>query len=323
MYKSIIVGCGGYLPQKSVSNDDLSQFVDTSHEWIFQRTGIEKRHFVADGEMTSDLAAQAAQNALQSSGLSPEDIDLIVLATATPDETFPSTATIVQRKIGMKCGFAFDVAAVCAGFITALNVADNYIKTGQVKTALVIGAETLSKIIDMNDRTTCVLFGDGAGAVILQAELDTGAKDQRGIIGISIRSDGSLHDLLYVNGGPSSNQSVGFIKMLGKEVYSHAVTKLAMSAEETLLKFRILKEDINWFIPHQANIRIIQGLAKRLDVPWEKVIHTVGKHANTSAASIPLAINEANQEGKLKKGDLILHDAIGGGLIWGSAVVRW
>lgn len=323
MYKSVVVGCGGYLPKNSITNDDLSKFVDTNHEWIFQRTGIEKRHFAAEGEMTSDLATQAAFHALQSSGLSANDLDLIVLATATPDETFPSTATIVQRKIGMQGGFAFDVAAVCAGFITALNVADNFIKTGQVKTAMVIGAETLSKILDMKDRSTCVLFGDGAGAIILQAEKETGDKNQRGVVGVSLNSDGNLHDLLYVSGGPSSNQTTGFIKMMGKEVYSHAVIKLAESAEETLAKFKIPKEEINWFIPHQANIRIIKGLAKRLDVSWEKVIHTVGQHANTSAASIPLAINEANQAGKLKKGDLLLHDAIGGGLIWGSAIVRW
>lgn len=324
MKRSIIIGCGGYLPKNVITNDDLSKMVETSDDWIFQRTGIKKRHFADKGEVTSDLGVEAARNALKTAELTPESIDLLVLATATPDETFPSTATIIQRKLGMKRGLAFDVSAVCAGYLTALNVADTFLKTGQATTALVIGSETFSRILDMGDRRTCVLFGDGAGAVILRSErFQPENASQSGILGISLQSDGNFHDILYVDGGPSSTGQAGVVRMIGQEVFRHAVTKLAESAESILKTYNTSKEEIDWLIPHQANIRIIEGLAKRFNVPWEKVIHTVSEHANTSAASIPLALSKAYEDHKLKKGDLILHDAIGSGLVWGSALVRW
>lgn len=323
MNHSVISGVGGYLPRKIVTNDDLAKIVDTSHEWIVQRTGIHKRHFAEGGEMTSDLAVEAAKRALLGAGVSPSQVDVVIVATVTPDMTFPSTATIVQKKLGMITGYAFDVAAACTGYLTALNLGDNFIKTGQAKRVLIIGAETFSRILDMQDRRTCVLFGDGAGAILLTSESGPSHKDQRGVIGVSLNSDGAFQDILYVDGGPSSSDKVGVIRMTGKEVYRHAVTKLASSAEHILNKFEISKDQIDWLVPHQANIRIIEGLAKRFQVPWQKVICTVDHHANTSAASIPLALSEAYKAGKLKKGDLILHDAIGGGLVWGSALVRW
>ena len=323
MFRSVPVACGSYLPAKIITNDDMAKIVETSDEWIVQRTGIKKRHFAEDGEYTSDLATQAAKQALQNAGLKASDIDLIVLATATPDETFPATATIVQRKLGMKGGFALDVGAVCAGFLAALNVADNFIKAGQVKKALVIGAETFSRILDMSDRKTCVLFGDGAGAVILSAEEQTNDPTASGVMGVHLNSDGNLHDILYTDGGPSSTCTAGVVKMEGQEVFRNAVTKLASSAASTLKKHNIEKEQIDWLVPHQANIRIIDGLAKKFAIPSEKVVRTVQDHANTSAASIPLALSALSESGKLKKGDLILHDAIGAGMAWGSALVRW
>lgn len=320
--RSIIAGCGSYLPKNVVTNDDLAKVVETSHDWIVERTGIHQRHFVEKGqELCSDLATQAAKNALEMAGVKAEDVDLIVLGTTTPDLTFPSTATIVQNKLGNTKGFAFDVSAVCSGFLTGLNVADSYIRSGQVKTAVVIGAETASHLLDMSDRRTCVLFGDGAGAVVLQATSDT--SHDRGILGIHMKSDGRFKDVLYVDGGVGTTGNVGKIQMQGQEMFRHAVTKLASSAQETLERHKISPDQLDWLVPHQANIRIIQGLAKKFNIPYEKVIVTVDKHANTSAASIPLALDDAVRSGKIKQGDLILFEAIGGGLVWGSGLARF
>lgn len=315
--RSCIIGCGSYLPENKISNVQLSQTVDTTHEWIVERTGIEFRHFARKDEKTSDLAVSAAREALQDAGLKPEDIDLIVVATSTPDDrTFPSTAVSVQAKLGCMNAFAFDVSAVCSGYLVALSTANNSIQTGQVKTALVIGAEKLSDVLDMDDRRTCVLFGDGAGAVVLQAK----ETDQdEGVMGVYMHSDGNLRDILYLN---TENKS-GVISMQGKEVFRHAVTKLTESALQILEKHKISTTDIDWFIPHQANIRIINAIAQKLEFPEEKIIVTVHQHANTSAASIPLALCQGIRNGQVKRGDLILHEAIGSGLIWGSALVRY
>lgn len=318
--RSQIIGCGSYLPDQVVSNDDLAKSVDTSHEWIVERTGIERRHFARDGQLTSDLATAAAKQALENAGVKPSEIDLIIVATATPDDTFPSTATTVQAKLDCHQGFAFDVAAVCSGYLVALSIANNYLQTGQAKTALVIGAETLSRILDMEDRRTCVLFGDGAGAVVLRAQETS---EDQGVLGVYLQSDGKYRNLLYTSGGPSSSGSAGFIRMEGREVFRHAISKLAESAVETLKKHQFELKDVDWFIPHQANLRIINGIAQKLNFPLEKVITTVNHHANTSAASIPLALTQAINDGRVKRGDLILHEAIGGGMIWGSALVRY
>lgn len=323
MNRSVFIGCGGYLPSNIVTNEDLSKVVDTSHDWIVSRTGILSRHIAAEGELTSDLGAQAANQALEKAGISPEEVDLIVVATATPDDTFPSTATSVQRKIGAINAFAFDVSAVCSGYLLALSVADNAVRLGSAKTALVIGAETFSRILDMEDRRTCVLFGDGAAAVVLRAEKGAPCIEERGVIDIKLHSDGRHRDILHTDGGASSTKTAGHIRMEGREVFRHAVEKLTASAQEALKKHNLTSEDLDWMIPHQANIRIIDAVAKKLSLPEEKVIFTVDHHANTSAASIPLAINEAVELGKLKSGDLVLHEAIGGGLVWGSALVRW
>lgn len=321
--KSVIRGCGAYLPEKIVTNQELAKTVDTSHEWIVERTGIHQRHVAAEGEFTSDLATKAALMALDHAGLGPNDIDLIIVATASPDFTFPSTATRVQHKIGNTKGLAYDVAGVCAGFLVGLDVADSYLRIGKVKRALVIGAEKVSSLLDENDRTTCVLFGDGAGAVVLEAIEAKDNPDDRGIMGVHVQSDGRFCDILYADGGPSSNGKVGKIKMSGQEVFKHAVTKLSEAAEFALTTHNIKSEEIDWFIPHQANLRIIEGMMKKLNLPPEKVIITVDRHANTSAASIPLALSEAVHSGKVKPGDLILHEAIGGGLVWGSALLRF
>ncbi len=321
-YCSIIVGSGHYLPDRVVSNEELSKYVDTSDEWIVSRTGIRNRHFAADGELTSDLAHKAAELALKDANLKPQDIDLLVLATATPDHTFPATATRVQAKLGMTKGMAFDVSAVCGGFLLALETADNSIRLGRAKHALVIGAETFSRLLDMKDRSTCVLFGDGAGAVVLKAE-EANESDSRGVLGVYLQSDGRHHDLLYADGGPSSTGKSGVVRMQGQEVFRHAVSKLVASANTTLARHNFTIQDIDWFIPHQANIRIIDAIAKRLGLPSEKVVATVADHANTSAASIPMAVSIAARNGSLKRGDLIMHEAIGGGLVWGSALVRW
>ncbi len=321
--RSEITGIGGYLPENVVTNHDFAKRMDTSHEWIVERTGIHQRHFAGEGEFTSDLCVKAAERALDQAGLTAEELDYIIVGTTTPDRTFPSTATIVQRKLGNRKALGFDVAGVCAGFLVALNVANNFLRVGQGKYALVIGAECLTKMLDMEDRSTCVLFGDGAGAVVLEGKELENPKVDSGIIGVHLQSDGRFNDILTADGGPSSTGSVGRLRMDGQEVYKHAVTKLFDSAKTTLDHYNLTGEDIDWFIPHQANLRIISSVAERLNMSSDKVITTVQKHANTSAASIPLAMWVAQSEGRLKKGDLILHEAIGGGLVWGSALVRY
>ena len=320
--RSQIVGCGSYLPARLVTNAELAAQVDTSDEWIVERSGIRQRHIAADGENTSDLATNAAKRALENAGISGSDVDLIIVATATPDNTFPATATKVQSRIGMKHGAAFDVQAVCSGFVYALSIADNFIKAGQVRTALVIGAETFSRILDWQDRTTCVLFGDGAGAVVLRADRGKGGSDDRGILSTHLHSDGSHYDLLYVDGGPSSTQTVGHVRMEGREVFRHAVVNLAAVVGEALSANDLQASDIDWVVPHQANRRIIEGTARKLGFPMERMVMTVERHANTSAASIPLALAEAVGDGRIKPGQLVLLEAMGGGFTWGSALVR-
>ena len=320
--RSLIVGTGAYLPAKVVTNDDLAQQMDTTDEWIQQRTGIRQRHVAAEGELTSHLAVKASEKALAQAGLKPDDVDLIVLATTTPDETFPATATRVQAMLGITRGAAFDVQAVCAGFIYALAVADNFIRAGQSKTALVIGAETFTRILDWNDRGTAVLFGDGAGAVVLKATEGAGGSQDRGVLTTHLHSDGRGHDALYVDGGPSSTGKVGVVKMQGKEVFKHAVSKLAQVIQEALDANGMKPEQIDWLVPHQANRRIIDGMADKYGLPKEKVVVTVDRHANTSAASVPLALAEAVGDGRIKPGQLVVLEAIGGGLAWGAALVR-
>lgn len=326
-FYSRVVGCGSYLPQRLVTNAELAAQIDTSDDWIFTRTGIRQRHVAADGEVTSDLATHAAARALATADLRADDIDLIVVATTTPDDTFPATATQVQRKLGMTRGAAFDLQAVCSGFVYALAVADNFIRAGQARSALVVGAETYSRIVDWDDRATCVLFGDGAGALVLRAEstVEEGrdASKRAGILSTHLHSDGRHRDILFVDGGPSSTQTVGHLRMAGKEVYRHAVTLLATVAEEALASNGLTVADLDWLVPHQANIRILETVGKRLDLPHERLIVTVDRHANTSAASIPLALDEAVRDGRMKSGDLVLLEAIGGGLSWGAALVRW
>jgi 3-oxoacyl-[acyl-carrier-protein] synthase-3 len=299
-------------------NADMARFVETSDEWIRERTGISQRHIAADGEFTSDLATHASRAALAHAGMDAGEIDLIVLATATPDLTFPATATMVQEKLGIRQGAAFDIQAVCSGFLYALATADNFIKTGQAKNALVIGAETFSRILDWTDRTTCVLFGDGAGAMVLSS-----ATEGEGLIKTHLRSDGQYCDLLYVDGGPSRTKTVGHLRMQGNQVFRHAVGKIAGSMEELSALAGIPISDIDWFVPHQANQRILEGVAKRLSIPVEKVISTVGQHGNTSAASIPLAFDTAVKDGRIKRGDLVLMEALGGGFTWGAALARY
>jgi 3-oxoacyl-[acyl-carrier-protein] synthase III len=316
-------GCGHYLPSKVVTNDDLAKHIDTTDEWIRTRSGIQRRHIAADNEKTSDLAIAAARNAMSSTGLTGEDIDAIVLATATPDQTFPSTATRVQHAIGMTNGFAFDIQAVCAGFIYGIANANSMILSGMARRVMVIGAETFSRILDWNDRSTCVLFGDGAGALILEACESSGTVDDRGILGTCIHSDGAHNDILYVSGGPSTTQDAGFLRMEGREVFRHAVVKLAEVADEVMEKVGVTGADVDWVVPHQANLRIIQSTAKKAGVPMEKVIVTVQEHGNTSAASIPMALSIAVADGRIKPGNLLLMEAIGGGLAWGSALLRW
>ncbi|MBT3787322.1 MAG: ketoacyl-ACP synthase III [Alphaproteobacteria bacterium] len=321
--RSRIKGCGSYLPERVIDNAEMSTIVDTTDEWIVSRSGITRRHVAAEGELTSDLATKAAEDALAHAGLTADDVDLIVVATATPDETFPATATTVQLKLGMTRGFAFDVQAVCSGFVFALTTADNFIKAGQAKTALVIGAETFSRILDWEDRTTCVLFGDGAGAVVLQAEQGEGTSDDHGVLASKLHSDGRHHDLLYVDGGPSSTQTTGFLRMEGNKVFKHAVKNLSSVVKETLDIVDIKEEMIDWIVPHQANKRILDGTAKKLGIDPEKVIVTVDQHANTSAASVPLALKTAVDDGRIKSGDLLLMEAMGGGFTWGACLVRY
>lgn len=321
-WRSVITGVGGYLPQRVVTNHDLSEVVNTSHEWIVERTGIHQRHFAAENEFTSHLCAKAAECALKNAGKDINEIDLIIVATASPDLTFPSTAALTQKLLKNTNALAFDVAGVCAGFLLALQVADNFLRLRQAKTALVIGGETFSRLIDMEDRRTNVLFGDGAGAIVLES-MPPEKAGERGVLGVHLQTDGQFSDILYTDGGPSSSGQTGKIRMSGQEVYKHAVTKLTDSAIKILTEYNITVNEIDWFIPHQANARIIESVAQRLNLPLEKVIITVDQHANTSAASIPLALWTATQKGRVKPGDLILHEGIGGGLIWGSALVRY
>jgi 3-oxoacyl-[acyl-carrier-protein] synthase-3 len=321
--RSQVVGCGSYLPHKVMSNDELAQSVDTSDEWIRKRTGIRERHLAAEGEATSDMGLQAARAALTQAGLSPDDLDLIVCATATPDETFPATATRIQARLGMTRGAAFDVHAVCSGFIYALAVADNFIRCGQAKSVLVIGAETFSRILDWKDRGTCVLFGDGAGAVVLCAGEGRGEASDRGVLSTHVYSDGRHHDALYVDGGPATTRTTGVVQMEGREVYRHAVVRMAEAVDAALEANDLTPGDIDWLVPHQANLRIIESMGHRLNLPRDRVIVTVDRHANTSAASIPLALCEAVSDGRIRKGDLVLMEAMGGGFTWGSALVRW
>ncbi|MBT2131262.1 beta-ketoacyl-ACP synthase III [Aliiroseovarius lamellibrachiae] len=321
--RAVVKGVGHYLPERVVENSYFESIVDTSDEWIRARSGIERRRFAAEGETTSQMAATAAREALSDAGLDANDIDAIVLATSTPDLTFPSVATMVQSELGMTHGFAFDVQAVCAGFVFALTNANALILSGQAKRVLVIGAETFSRILDMTDRSTCVLFGDGAGALILEAAEGTGTTEDRGILSADLNSDGRMREMLYVDGGVSTNQQSGFLRMQGNQLFRQAVGKLAETAETALTKVGLCDDDVDWIVPHQANIRIIQGTAKKLGVPMERVIVTVQEHGNTSAASIPLALYEGRKQGKIKDGDLLVTEAIGGGLAWGAVALRW
>ena len=316
--RSVVLGCGAYLPSRIVTNEELATRVDTTDEWIVQRTGIRQRHVAAEGEFTSDLALAAALNAIAHAGIGIDEVDLVIVATATPDNTFPATATKVQHKLGMTRGFAFDVQAVCSGFVYALGVADNFIKSGQVKTAVVIGAETFSRILDWTDRQTCVLFGDGAGAVVLRGAETAG----QGILSTHLHSDGDHYDLLYVDGGPSSTGTVGHLRMEGRKVFVHAVQRLAEVVDEALSAQQLTARDIDWLVPHQANKRIIDGVGKKLGLDPAHVVVTVDRHANTSAASIPLALAEAHADGRLQPGQVVLLSALGGGLTWGSALIR-
>ena len=323
MRRSVFLGCGGYLPERIVTNDELAGRLDTSDEWIRQRTGICERRIAADGELTSDLALHASKAALRRAEMPVDALDLIVLATATPDNTFPATAARVQARLGMKRGAAFDVQAVCSGFIYALSIADNMIRLGQAKTALVIGAETFSRILDWEDRGTCVLFGDGAGAVVLQAAENGGTNRDRGVLSTHLFSDGDHYDLLYVDGGPSTTGKAGLLRMQGREVFRHAVLRMAEAVELSLKANGLSPADLDWVVPHQANIRIMDSMAKRLHLRDEQVVVTVDRQANTSAATIPLALAEAEADGRLQAGDLVSLTAMGGGFTWGSALVRW
>ncbi len=320
--RSQVAGCGAYLPERVVTNHELASRLDTSDEWIRQRTGIGERRVAAPGELTSDLAVRAADRALSSAGMSGSDLDLLVLATATPDHTFPATAAKVQARLGMRRGAAFDVQAVCAGFIFALSVADNAVRLGQARTALVVGAETFSRILDWEDRNTCVLFGDGAGAVVLRA-IPAAESGGRFILSNHLHSDGRQYDILYVDGGPSSTRGTGFLRMEGREVFRQAVHRLSAVVDEALAANGLIATDVDWLVPHQANSRIIDGMGRKLGLPEDKIVVTIERHANTSAASIPLALETAVADGRIKPGHLVLMEALGGGLSWGASLVRW
>ncbi len=323
MRRSILTGTGSCLPDKILTNDDLSKIVDTSDEWIRARTGIRQRHIAAEGELTSDLATRAAERALEAAGRDASDIDMILVATSTPDNTFPATAATVQANLGITHGGpAFDLQAVCSGFVYALATADSFIRSGSAERVLVIGAETFSRILDWTDRSTCVLFGDGAGAVVLEAGEGAGDISDRGILSTRIHADGRQKDLLYVDGGPSSTQTVGHLRMKGREVFRHAVVRIAEVMEEVMEETGIGPDDIALFVPHQANIRILEGTAKKIGLDPDKVYVTVDRHGNTSAASIPLALDEAVRKGRVGKGDLVLMEAMGGGFTWGASLVR-
>ncbi len=316
--RSAVTGVGSFLPEKVVTNADLAKFVDTSDEWIVERTGIHQRHQARDDEPTSDLAVEAARRALADAGKTAADVDLIIVATTTPDKTFPATAAIVQAKLGAPVGIAFDVQAVCSGFVYALSVADGFVARGHAKCALVIGAETMTRLMDWSDRGTCVLFGDGAGAVVLRAEQGT-----RGILATRLHADGRHNQLLYVDGGPSTTQTVGKLRMRGQEVFRHAVTNLASVLREVMEAAGLATADIDWVVPHQANRRILDATARKLGLPAERVIVTVDQHANTSAASVPLALDVAVRDGRIKPGDLLVLEAMGGGFTWGAAAIRY
>ena len=323
MIRTKVIGSGAYMPANIVTNDDLAKRVDTSDEWIRERTGIRQRHIVADGEKTSDLALAAARAAIQDAGIDVSDLDMVICATTTPDETFPATATIVQSKLGMTRGATFDLQAVCSGFIYGLSVADNMIRGGQAKTVLLIGAESMSRLLDWSDRTTCVLFGDGAGAVVLQGYEGRGDNADQGILNTRIFSDGRLHDLLYTDGGVSSTRNAGLLHMQGKEVFKHAVTNIAAAIEASAAAAGIAISEVDWFVPHQANQRILDGTARKLAIDPAKVISTVALHGNTSAASVPLALVTAVRDGRIKRGDLVLLEAMGAGFTWGACLLRW
>jgi 3-oxoacyl-[acyl-carrier-protein] synthase III len=320
--RAVVKGVGHYLPERVVANADLETLVDTTDEWIKTRSGIERRHYAAEGQTTADLGTRAARAALADAGLVPDDIDAIIVATSTADLTFPSAATMIQDGLGMTKGFAFDVQAVCAGFVFALTNANALILSGQAKRVLVIGAETFSRLMDWSDRTTCVLFGDGAGALVLEAAEGDGSNADRGILSADLNSDGRFRDLLYVDGG-SSTGTTGHLRMEGREVFRHAVEKLAETAHTALAKAGLTSDDVDWIVPHQANIRIIEATAKRMQLSMDRVVVTVQDHGNTSAASIPLALSVGKARGQIKEGDLLVTEAIGGGLAWGSVVLRW
>ena len=322
MIRSVVQGCGAYLPERLVTNEELARQVDTSDEWIQQRTGIRQRHIAAEGEFTSHLATKAADRALSHAGIAAGDVDLIVLATATPDETFPATATRVQAALGMTRGAAFDLQAVCAGFVYGVSVADSLLKSGMASTALVIGAETFSRILDWTDRGTCVLFGDGAGAVVLKAEQHPDSPASPGILVTRIRSDGRHSDKLYVDGGPSTTKTVGHLRMEGREVFKHAVTNIATVMDEAMKQAHVTPDQVDWFVPHQANRRILEGTAKKLGIREDRIVMTLDRHGNTSAASIPLAFDVAVKDGRIHKGELVLFEAMGGGFTWGAVLAR-
>jgi 3-oxoacyl-[acyl-carrier-protein] synthase-3 len=323
MRRSLIKGVGSYLPAKVLTNDELSRMVDTSDEWIVERTGIRERHIAAEGEWTSDLATAAAKAALADAGVEGASVDLIIVATATPDQTFPATAATVQAQLGANAGAAFDVQAVCSGFLYALTTADSLLRTGQGRRALVIGAEVFSRIVDWSDRATCVLFGDGAGAFLLETDEKMGTDADRGVLASKLRSDGRYRDKLFVDGGPSSTGTVGHLRMEGREVFRHAVTNISSIISETLAEHGLEAKDIDWFVPHQANRRILEGTAKKLGLRPESIVMTLDKHANTSAASIPLAFDAAVKDGRIRRGDLVLMEAMGGGFTWGATLVRY
>lgn len=321
--RSIVRGCGAYLPERVLTNDDLARMVDTSDDWITERTGIKSRHVAEDGQVTSDLAINACKQALERAEMDAGDIDLVVLATSTPDQTFPATAATIQGELGIRQGAAFDMQAVCSGFVFAMATADNFIKAGQSKRALVIGAETFSRILDWEDRSTCVLFGDGAGAVVLEAGEQGGDNSDRGVLASKLHTDGRYRDKLYVDGGPSSTKTVGHLRMHGREVFRHAVGNIADVIEETLDEAGVAAEDISLFVPHQANKRILDGAAKKVGISQDKIVITLSTHGNTSAASIPLALNTAFEDGRLNQSDLVLLEAMGGGFTWGAVLLRW
>lgn len=321
MRRSVLLGTGSALPRRAVSNAEMAEMVDTTDEWIVERTGIRNRHVAADDETTASLAVQAARNALEAAGIDAKSIDLIVLATATPNQTFPATATLVQHELGCNGGVAFDVAAVCSGFLYALGVADSMLRAGMASRALVIGSETFSRILDWEDRTTCVLFGDGAGAVVLEAQ-ESDADQPRGLLATRLHADGAHNQLLFVDGGPSTTGTVGKLRMKGKEVFKHAVTNLVDVLKEVLDETGVQPSEIDWVVPHQANARILDATARKLGLPNEKVIVTIDRHANTSAASVPLALDAAVRDGRIKQGDLVMLEAMGGGFAWGASLIR-